>query len=188
MDHSDLLDEVVVALAELGVPVRTDGDALVVDGVRTTPTLVARAHPTPADLATMAGLFRAAGVDVLHASTRRFWEAEWDGDGRNLAGWTRTSGLPVITVGSVGLDNDVMDVFMKGVDPGPRVGAALGELAAGIAAGHYDMVAVGRALIGDPDFVAKVAAGNHAAIRTFRRDDLGKLEWDLSIVEEAHSA
>lgn len=148
----------------------------------------ARVAPTPADLATMAGLFRAAGVDVLHASTRRFWEAEWDGDGRNLAGWTRTSGLPVITVGSVGLDNDVMDVFMKGVDPGPRVGAALGELAAGIAAGHYDMVAVGRALIGDPDFVAKVAAGNHAAIRTFRRDDLGKLEWDLSIVEEAHSA
>ena len=148
----------------------------------------ARVAPTPADLATMAGLFRAAGVDVLHASTRRFWEAEWDGDGRNLAGWTRTSGLPVITVGSVGLDTDVMDVFMKGVDPGPRVGAALGELAAGMAAGHYDMVAAGRALIGDPDFVAKVAAGNHAAIRTFRRDDLGKLEWDLSIVEEAHSA
>lgn len=148
----------------------------------------ARVAPTPADLATMTGLFRAAGVDVLHASTRRFWEAEWDGDGRNLAGWTRTSGLPVITVGSVGLDTDVMDVFMKGVDPGPRVGAALGELAAGMAAGHYDMVAVGRALIGDPDFVAKVAAGNHAAIRTFRRDDLGKLEWDLSIVEEAHSA
>lgn len=51
MDQSELLDELVVALAELGVPVRTDGDALVVDGVRTTPTLVARAHPTPADLA-----------------------------------------------------------------------------------------------------------------------------------------
>jgi len=51
MDQSELLDELVVALADLGVPVRTDGDALVVDGVRTTPTLVARAHPTPADLA-----------------------------------------------------------------------------------------------------------------------------------------
>ena len=72
--------------------------------------------------------------------------------------------------------------------PSPRVAEAIGELAAGMAAGHFDMVAVGRALIGDPDFVAKVADGNHAAIRTFRRDDLGKLEWDLSIVEEAHSA
>lgn len=152
----------------------------------------ARVAPTPDDLTTMAAMFRAAGVDVLHASTRRFWEAEWPelepGDTRNLAGWTRASGLPVITVGSVGLDTDVMDVFMKAVDPGPRVSAALDELAAGMAAGHYDMVAVGRALIGDPDFVAKVAAGDYGAIRTFRRDDLGKLEWDLSIVEEAHSA
>lgn len=149
----------------------------------------ARVAPTPADLATMAGLFRAAGVDVLHASTRRFWEPEWDGDNRNLAGWTKAGGgLPVITVGSVGLDTDVMDVFMKGVDPGARVEVAIGELAAGMAAGDYDMVAVGRALIGDPDFVTKVAAGDYGAIRTFRRDDLGKLEWDLSIVEEAHGA
>ena len=31
MDQSELLDELVVALAELGVPVRTDGDALVAD-------------------------------------------------------------------------------------------------------------------------------------------------------------
>ncbi len=149
----------------------------------------ARVAPSPQDLATMAGLFRAAGVDVLHASTRRFWEAEWAGDQRNLAGWTKAgSGLPVITVGSVGLDTDVMDVFMHGVDPGPRVAQAIGELAQGMAAGDYDFVAVGRALIGDPDFVAKVEAGNYAAIRTFRRDDLGHLEWDMSIVEEAHSA
>lgn len=151
----------------------------------------ARVAPSPQDLATMAGLFRAAGADVLHASTRRFWEAEWpelDADARNLAGWTKAAagGLPVITVGSVGLDTDVMDVFMLGVDPGARVEEAIGELAAGMAAGEYDLVAVGRALIGDPDFVAKVAAGNHAAIRTFRRDDLGHLEWDLSIVEDAH--
>lgn len=148
----------------------------------------ARVAPTPDDLATLATLLRQAGADVLHASTRRFWEAEWPGDDRNLAGWTRGSGLPVITVGSVGLDTDVMDVLMKSVDPGPRVAQAVGELAAGMAAGHYDLVAVGRALIGDPDFVTKVADGNYGAIRTFRRDDLGKLEWDLSIVEEAHLA
>jgi 2,4-dienoyl-CoA reductase-like NADH-dependent reductase (Old Yellow Enzyme family) len=94
----------------------------------------------------------------------------------------------VITVGSVGLDTDVMDVFMHGVDPRPRVPQAIGELARGMAAGEFDLVAVGRALIGDPDFVSKVAAGHYDTIRTFRRDDLGKLEWDLSIVEEAHGA
>jgi len=149
----------------------------------------ARVAPAPDDLAIMTQAFRAAGANVLHASTRRFWEPEWPGDGRNLAGWTRAmSGLPVITVGSVGLDTDVMDVFMQGVDPGARVAPAIAELARGLHANEYDMVAVGRALIGDPDFVHKVAAGDYDAIRTFTRADLGQLEWDTSIVEEAHSA
>ncbi len=149
----------------------------------------AKVAPSPEDLATMARMFRDAGVDVLHASTRRFWESEWEGDNRNLAGWTKAGGdgLPVITVGSVGLDTDVMDVFMKSIDPKPRVEVAIDDLAARMAAGEFDMVAVGRALIGDPDFVKKVAAGDYASIRTFKRDDLGKLEWDLSIVEEAHA-
>lgn len=51
MDQSELLDELCDALGRLDVPARVDGDALVVDGTRCTPTLVARAHPTPADLA-----------------------------------------------------------------------------------------------------------------------------------------
>jgi 2,4-dienoyl-CoA reductase-like NADH-dependent reductase (Old Yellow Enzyme family) len=147
----------------------------------------ARVAPSPDELATMARLFRKAGVDVLHASTRRFWEPEWDGDAKNLASWAKAgSGLPVITVGSVGLDTDVMDVFMNGVDPRPRVAQAIDDLAARMTVGEFDMVAVGRALIGDPDFVRKVEQRDYAAIRTFRRADLGSLEWDLSIVEDAH--
>ncbi len=47
---SELLDDLVGALASLDVPARVDGDSLVVDGTRCSPTLVARAHPTPADL------------------------------------------------------------------------------------------------------------------------------------------
>lgn len=149
----------------------------------------ARVAPTPEDLAQMAGIFKTAGADILHASTRRFWDAEWEGDDRNLAGWTKaSSGLPVITVGSVGLDTDVMTVFEKGIDPRPRVAAAIDDLSRRMAAGEFDMVAVGRALIGDPDFVKKVEAGDYDAIRTFVRDDLGKLEWDVSIVDEAHAA
>ncbi len=49
----------------------------------------ARVAGTPDELETFTRMMREAGVDVLHASTRRFWEAEWDGDHRNLAGWTR---------------------------------------------------------------------------------------------------
>jgi 2,4-dienoyl-CoA reductase-like NADH-dependent reductase (Old Yellow Enzyme family) len=57
-----------------------------------------------------------------------------------------------------------------------------------LAAGEFDLVAVGRGLIGDPDFVRKLESGDYEAIRTFARADLGSLEWDTSIVEEAHRA
>jgi 2,4-dienoyl-CoA reductase-like NADH-dependent reductase (Old Yellow Enzyme family) len=149
----------------------------------------ARVAATPEELATLTAMLREAGVDALHCSNRRFWLPEWDGDGRNLAGWTKAvGGLPTITVGSVGLDTDVMTVFMEGVDPGARVAEAIEELELRLAAGEFDLVAVGRALIGDPDFVTKVEQRDYAAIRTFARADLGKLEWDTSIVEEAHAA
>jgi 2,4-dienoyl-CoA reductase-like NADH-dependent reductase (Old Yellow Enzyme family) len=143
----------------------------------------------PGELQRMTTILAEAGVDVLHCSTRRFWEAEWAGDGRNLAGWVKAlSGLPTITVGSVGLDTDVMTTFIEGTDPGARVTEAIADLEARLAAGEFDLVAVGRALIGDPDFVKKLAAGEPGAIKTFTRADLGTLEWDTSIIEEAHHA
>jgi 2,4-dienoyl-CoA reductase-like NADH-dependent reductase (Old Yellow Enzyme family) len=149
----------------------------------------ARVAADPAELARMAMILREAGVDVLHCSTRRFWEAEWAGDGKNLAGWVKAlSGLPTITVGSVGLDTDVMTTFIEARDPGSRVAEAIVDLETRLVAGEFDLVAVGRALIGDPDFVRKLENADHAAIRTFTRADLGSLEWDTSIIEEAHRA
>lgn len=149
----------------------------------------ARVAQTPVELAVLATTMREAGADALHCSNRRFWIGEWDGDGRNLAGWTRAlGGLPTITVGSVGLDTDVMTTFVEAKDPGARVEEAIEELEERLLAGEFDLVAVGRALIGDPDFVRKVEQRDHAAIRTFVRSDLGMLEWDLSIVEDAHAA
>jgi 2,4-dienoyl-CoA reductase-like NADH-dependent reductase (Old Yellow Enzyme family) len=148
----------------------------------------ARVAETPAELETFTGMMKAAGVDVLHASTRRFWEGEWDGDARNLAAWTKaTSDLPVITVGSVGLDTDVMTTFIEGTDAKPRVAEAIDDLEARIASGEYDLVAVGRALIGDPDFVKKIEARDYGAIRLFQRSDLGTLEWDTEIIHAAHA-
>jgi 2,4-dienoyl-CoA reductase-like NADH-dependent reductase (Old Yellow Enzyme family) len=149
----------------------------------------ARVAGDPGELERMVTTLRDAGVDVLHCSTRRFWEAEWPGDGRNLAGWVKAlSGLPTITVGSVGLDTDVMTTFIEARDPGARVVEAVADLEARLAAGEFDLVAVGRALIGDPDFVWKLENRDYSAIRTFVRGDLGTLEWDTSIVEEAHRA
>lgn len=146
----------------------------------------ARVAADPAELERMVTILRDAGVDVLHCSTRRFWEAEWAGDGRNLAGWVKAlSGLPTITVGSVGLDTDVMTTFMEAKDPGSRIPEAIADLETRLAAGEFDLVAVGRALIGDPDFAKKLESGDRHAIRTFARSDLGSLEWDTSIVEQA---
>jgi len=50
MDQTELIEELLLALTELGVQAHAEGEGLFVDGVRITPTLVARAHPTPADL------------------------------------------------------------------------------------------------------------------------------------------
>lgn len=148
----------------------------------------ARVAGTPAELQVFAQMMKDAGLDVLHASTRRFWEAEWDGDGRTLAGWTKAaSGLPVITVGSVGLDIDIMTTFVEARDAKPRVAEAIDELETRIGAGEFDLVAVGRALIGDPDFVRKIESRDYGAIRLFKRDDLGALEWDTEMIHAAHA-
>ncbi len=93
----------------------------------------------------------------------------------------------MITVGSVGLDTDVMTTFIEGTDAKPRVAEAVEELERGIAAHEFDLVAVGRALIGDPDFVNKLEARDYAAIRLFTRADLGTLEWDTDIIHAAHA-
>jgi hypothetical protein len=65
--------------------------------------------PTPTALEAFLTPLSEAGVDVFHASTRRYWDAEFEGSDLNLAGWTKKlTGKPTITVGSVGLDSDFL--------------------------------------------------------------------------------
>lgn len=142
---------------------------------------------TPAELELFVRTLEHAGVDVFHASARRFWEPEWPGDPRGLAGWVKSfTTKPVIAVGSVGLDSDIMTTFIEQTDPKLRVVEAIDELERRIEAAEFDLVAVGRALIGDADFVHKVMHLRHDEIRPFSRADLGALEWDSSIVEDVH--
>ena len=74
---------------------------------------------TPDELAIMLGALRAAGVDIFHASTRWFDRPEWPDSDLGLAGWTKSlTGAPVIAVGSIGLDEDLMDnLFGKEAHP-----------------------------------------------------------------------
>ncbi|WP_329576063.1 NADH:flavin oxidoreductase [Streptomyces sp. NBC_01361] len=116
----------------------------------------ARLAETPEELEAILNPLTAAGVDAFHASTRRYWNPEFDGSDLNLAGWTKKlTGKPTITVGSVGLDGDFIRAFMgegsavKGID----------DLLDRLERDEFDMVAIGRALLQDPEWAAKVLAG-----------------------------
>ncbi len=105
-----------------------------------------------------------AGVDIFHCSQRRFWEAEFAGSDLNLAGWVRkVTGRPSITVGSVGLTGE----FIAGVRGERSHPASLDELIRRQERGDFDLVAVGRALIVNPDWPHIIRDGRSAALRDF---------------------
>ncbi|MFJ6985257.1 MULTISPECIES: NADH:flavin oxidoreductase [unclassified Streptomyces] len=116
----------------------------------------ARLAETPQELEAILAPLAAAGVDAFHASTRRYWNPEFDGSDLNLAGWTKKlTGRPAITVGSVGLDGEFLKAFqgegssLRGID----------DLLDRLERDEFDLVAVGRALLQDPEWAAKVLAG-----------------------------
>jgi len=110
----------------------------------------------------------AAGVDILHCSQRRFWEAEFpeiDGEnGLNFAGWAKKlTGAATISVGSVGLSGDFMKAF--GGEASTPVG--LDNLVQRVEREEFDLIAVGRAILGDPAWVTKVQRGDTAGLKNF---------------------
>ncbi|MEV6343599.1 12-oxophytodienoate reductase [Actinoplanes sp. NPDC051851] len=110
---------------------------------------------TPDELAAILTAFAEAGADVLHASQRRFWEPAFPGSHRNLAGWARhLTGLPSITVGSVGLTREI---------------AHADRLAEGLATGEFDLVALGRILLANPTWPALATTGRLSEIHEYRK-------------------
>jgi 2,4-dienoyl-CoA reductase-like NADH-dependent reductase (Old Yellow Enzyme family) len=134
----------------------------------------ARLAPTPELLEVFLDPLTDAGVDVYHCSTRRFWEPEFDGSDMNLAGWVKKlTGKPTITVGSVGLDTDFITSFTaSGHD---NAGANLKGLVDRFERGEFDLVAVGRALIANPDWVNKARTGAFDQLETYSPEKLSTL-------------
>ncbi|MFK4145829.1 NADH:flavin oxidoreductase [Streptomyces sp. NPDC004065] len=133
----------------------------------------ARLAESPQELEAILTPLAAAGVDVFHASTRRYWLPEFDGSDLNLAGWTKKlTGKQVITVGSVGLDGgDFIKAFQG-------EGAALGSLdnlLDRMERDEFDMVAVGRALLQDPEWAAKVLGDRFDELKPYDAASLGSL-------------
>lgn len=113
-----------------------------------------------------------AGVDIFHCSQRRFWEPEFEGCDLNFAGWAKKiTGQPTITVGSVGLEGDFMAAFA-----GQGTGKSdLSELTRRLERGDFDLVAVGRALLQDPQWVMKIKEGKTEELEDFSAESLAVL-------------
>ena len=128
----------------------------------------ARLAHTPEELGDWLVPLVEAGADVLHCSQRRFWEPEFpeiDGEGGlNFAGWAKKlTGATTVSVGSVGLSGDFLGAFAG--EHSQRAG--LDDLLDRMDRDEFDLVAVGRALLSDPAWVAKVRAGDTAGLRDF---------------------
>ncbi|MYT96575.1 MULTISPECIES: NADH:flavin oxidoreductase [unclassified Streptomyces] len=132
----------------------------------------ARLARTPAELDALLTPLAEAGVDVFHASTRRYWLPEFDGSDLNLAGWVKKiSGRPTVTVGSIGLDGDFFSAF-AGNDSGVT---GIDQLLDRLERDEFDLVAVGRALIADPEWAAKTLHGRTGDITPFGAEMLKTL-------------
>lgn len=115
-----------------------------------------------------------AGVDIFDCSQRRYWEPEFADSTLNLAGWTRKlSGKPAITVGSVSLGRDLLDAMVLSSDGAGVRGFA--DLIERLEADEFDLVAVGRALLTDPEWTRKVRDGRYSALLPFSTEDLRHL-------------
>lgn len=110
---------------------------------------------SPAELERILGPIADAGVDIFDASTRNYQTPAFPGSPLNLAGWAKKlTTKPAMTVGGVGLDKEIYDSFVGG-----SLATSLRPLVDRFAAGEFDLVGVGRALIADPRWVDKIRQG-----------------------------
>ncbi|MEZ4651188.1 MAG: 12-oxophytodienoate reductase [Candidatus Eisenbacteria bacterium] len=127
----------------------------------------------PEDLGRWVTALAEAGVDILHASTRDARDPAFDGHGPlTLAGWSeKLSGLPTIAVGKVsvtlGMDESYGALPSQVVDPAPWLDL--------VERGECSLLAVGRALIANPDWAAQVRSGGWRSLIPYDKEMLKTL-------------
>jgi 2,4-dienoyl-CoA reductase-like NADH-dependent reductase (Old Yellow Enzyme family) len=129
---------------------------------------------TPEEMAEWLNPFVEAGVDMFDCSQRRFWETEFEGSDLNFAGGVKkVTGIPTISLGSVGLNTEVME-FITGetaAEPAP-----LDEMLRRYDRGDFDLVGIGRALLGDPEWVRKLEQGRFDELKAIYPADAFRVE------------
>ncbi|MHA7871531.1 MAG: NADH:flavin oxidoreductase [Hyphococcus sp.] len=132
----------------------------------------ALAAETPDALAQWLAPLVEAGIDIFHCSQRRFWEPTFEGDDLNFAGWARKlTGKPSISVGSVGLSGEFTATYAGEVSKP----ASLDNLIARMERNEFDLIAVGRALLQDPQWANKIRDGRTEDLMEFSKDALATL-------------
>lgn len=128
---------------------------------------------TPEQLGEFLDVLVQAGVDIFDCSTRRFWEPAFEGSPLSLAGWIKKlTGKPTITVGSVGLDSDFTMLYTEGTGSEQK---DINGLLERLDANEFDLVAVGRALISDPDWAIKIRENRTQELHNFTPESLSTL-------------
>ncbi|GGF98739.1 12-oxophytodienoate reductase [Paenibacillus albidus] len=129
----------------------------------------AKLFDTPEQLEEFLSALIQAGADIFHCSTRRFWEPEFADSPLSLAGWVKKlSGKTTITVGSVGLDRDPAEGEAAGYE-------GVDDLVKRLDNQEFDLVAVGRALLGDPAWAVKIREGRMSEIQPFTPESVATL-------------
>lgn len=117
----------------------------------------ARNAETPEELEALLAPIADAGVDIFDASTRIFSAPAFAGSNMGLAGWTkRLTGKPTIAVGGVGLTRDLQS---SSAQQPTAMTDNLASVAERMARGEFDLIAAGRALLMDAQWVRKMRDG-----------------------------
>ena len=133
----------------------------------------AKLAQSPEELERFLAPLTAAGVDLFHCSQRRFWEPEFEASSLNLAGWTKKlTGKPTVTVGSITLNAEFTSTFRSA-----ETAAATGidELLERLEREEFDLVAIGRSLIVNPNWPQIIQRGAIDELLPYQRDVLAQL-------------
>ncbi len=125
---------------------------------------------TPIELESWVAPIADAGVDIFHCSQRRIAEPEFTDSPLNFAGWVKKlTGKPTISVGSVGLaGGDFLGAFRGS----GAAASGLDWVEGALDRGEFDLVAVGRALLADPEWVMKIKTHRHTDLIGFQKEHL----------------
>ena len=125
---------------------------------------------SPQELESFLNILVKAGVDVFDVSTRRFWEPAFDGSNLSLAAWTRKlSGKMTIAVGSIGLSQPFEPQKSRTDADISATVTDVDDVVAAMARDEFQIAAIGRALLADPDWVVKVRDDHMDQIHPFDR-------------------